>query len=140
MDKEELLSKFEELFKIKEVTQGFPSQQACINWTNKVAPLLQFNPQYYQTFLHYSEIINSNISVYTAEPAFRNMISQVEMAIEELKNDIENIESHDYTVKINDVESKNDVIELKPNFFGLGINLNEFWRRFKHRFIRDSKN
>jgi hypothetical protein len=24
-----------------------------------------------------------------------------------------------------------DVVDLKPNFFGLGANLNELWRRFK---------
>jgi len=24
-----------------------------------------------------------------------------------------------------------DVVDIKPNFFGLGMNLNEAWRRFK---------
>lgn len=28
-------------------------------------------------------------------------------------------------------ETKTDVVDLKPNFFGLGINLNESWRRVK---------
>lgn len=28
-------------------------------------------------------------------------------------------------------ENKADVVDLKPNFFGLGINLNESWRRIK---------
>lgn len=28
-------------------------------------------------------------------------------------------------------ENKADVLDLKPNFYGLGINLNEVWRRVK---------
>ena len=87
MTKEETLQRLEELFRAKEVTEGFPSQQACLSWANKVAPLLRFNPQYYQTFLYYLQIISRNISIYTAEPTFRTMQSQVEMAIEELKID-----------------------------------------------------
>ena len=29
------------------------------------------------------------------------------------------------------LKNKTDIIDVKPNFFGLGINLNEGWRRFK---------
>ena len=28
-------------------------------------------------------------------------------------------------------ENKTDVVDLKPNFYGVGINLNESWRRVK---------
>lgn len=28
-------------------------------------------------------------------------------------------------------ENKADVVDIKPNFFGLGININESWRRIK---------
>jgi len=28
-------------------------------------------------------------------------------------------------------ENKADMVDLKPNFYGLGINLNEVWRRVK---------
>lgn len=27
--------------------------------------------------------------------------------------------------------NKADLVDVKPNFFGLGLNLNEAWRRFK---------
>ncbi len=27
--------------------------------------------------------------------------------------------------------SRTDLVEIKPNFFGLGLNINELWRRFK---------
>lgn len=30
-----------------------------------------------------------------------------------------------------DIKKGTDVVDIKPNFFGLGMNLNEAWRRFK---------
>ena len=84
--------------------------------------------------MYYSQIINHNVSVYTAEPAFRAMVSQVEMAIEELKMDIakeEKAPAHK-TKPANQA----DVIDFKPNFYGIGVNLNEAWRRFKGWFSR----
>lgn len=86
MDDQERLARLEELFKIPEVRSGFPSKEAGLSWANRVAPLLSFNPQYHETFLHYLQIVTFNVSNHTAAPAFRNMLNQVEMAIEELKH------------------------------------------------------
>ncbi len=89
MDKKLLLSKLEDLFNIKEVKQGFPSQREAISWANKVAPLLQFNQQYYINFMQNAHKLNLNLSSATIIPAFNIMLSQIEMAIEELKLKIE---------------------------------------------------
>ncbi len=118
MSKQDTLRQLEELFGAPEVTGGFPSQSACISWANRAAPLLRFNQQYYRTFMHYSQIINHNIRVHTAETAFRNMVSQVEMAIHELRADIANGENE--PVQESTTQSKTDVIDLKPNFYGIG--------------------
>ena len=85
-----LLKKLEELYNLKEVKEGFPSQQDCIDWCNKVAPLLKFNQQYYINFVQNAHKMNLSLSSYTLEPAFNIMKSQVQMAIEELKIEIEN--------------------------------------------------
>jgi len=135
MNKEDTLKRLEDIFNAPEVTAGFPSQAACVSWANKAAPLLRFNDQYYQTFMYYSQIINRNVSIFTAEPAFRTMVSQVEMAIEELKIDIahqKNAPEH-----CNDSANKTDVIDIKPNFYGFGININEAWRRVKGWFKKN---
>lgn len=84
-----LLNKLERLYSIKEVKGGFPSQQACLDWSNKVAPLLKFNDQYYKNFIANAHKMNLGLSSFTLEPAFKIMVSQLQMAIEELKNDIE---------------------------------------------------
>jgi hypothetical protein len=135
MTKKETLQRLEELFRAKEVTDGFPSQQACLSWANKVAPLLRFNPQYHQTFLYYLQIISKNISIYTAEPAFRTMQSQVEMAIEELKIDIA-AENNPETPREESKLKKANVLKLEPNIYGIGINLHELWNRAKVKFRR----
>jgi hypothetical protein len=90
MNKRQILKKLEELYNIKEVKEGFPSQQACINWANKVAPLLKFNQQYYYNFLQNAHKINLPLSSYTLGPALKVMESQVQMAIEELRLAIDN--------------------------------------------------
>jgi hypothetical protein len=33
-------------------------------------------------------------------------------------------------------EAKGDIVEIKPNIYGVGLNLNELWRRVKSRFRR----
>lgn len=90
MNRKELLKKLEELYGMKEVKNGFPSQQACIDWSNRVAPLLKFNEQYYLNFVQNAHKMNLNLSSCILEPAFRVMVSQVHMAIEELKMDVGN--------------------------------------------------
>lgn len=134
MSRQNTLRQLEELFDASEVTDGFSSQFACVSWANRVAPLLRFNQHYHQTFMRYSQIINQNISVYTAEPAFRSMVSQVEMAIHELRADIANEEYE--PLQASKPQNKPGIIDLKPNFYGIGVNLNEGWRRIKSLFNR----
>jgi len=93
MDKRKLLEKLEELYNKEEVEKGFPSQQACIEWCNKIAPLLKFNQQYYINFMQNAHKINLNLSSYSIVPAFNIMKSQVQMAIEELRIMIEHGDS-----------------------------------------------
>jgi len=89
-----LLSKLEKLFNIKELKNGFRSQEDAISWANKVAPILKYvNQQYYFNFIQNSHKLNFNISSYAIIPALNIMKSQVEMAIEELKLRIEMEES-----------------------------------------------
>lgn len=85
MNKKKILEKLEELYDMKEVKVGFPSKQACIDWCNRVAPLLKFNKQYYLNFLQNSHKMNLSLSSHTLVPAHNIMVSQVKMAIEELK-------------------------------------------------------
>jgi hypothetical protein len=86
MDKKLILKKLLELFDIKELKDGFSSQEAAISWSNKVAPLLKLiDPQYYINFIQNSHKLNLNLSSYSLIPALNIMTSQMEMAIEELK-------------------------------------------------------
>ena len=89
MNKRKILEKLEALYSLDEVKKGFPSQQDCIDWCNKVAPLLKFNSQYYYNFLQNSHKMNLPLSSLTLGPALKVMVSQVQMAIEELKMEIE---------------------------------------------------
>lgn len=88
MNKAILLQKLEELYNLKEVKNGFPSQQACINWSNKVAPLLKFNELYYKTFRNNSLMMHQPLSSRALLPIYRTMVSQLQMAIEELNLEI----------------------------------------------------
>lgn len=133
VDKRERLARLEELFRIPEVTSGFPSKQAGLSWANRVAPLLNFNLQYHEPFLHYLQVVSLNVSNYTAAPAFRNMLNQVEMAIEELKHDVESAPpptAPQTTV----TEPAPSVLKLEPNFYGIGVNLPALWQRAKSWF------
>lgn len=89
MNKKKLLQKLKALLKMKEVKDGFPSQQACIDWANKVAPLLKFNQQYYVNFMQNAHKMNLKLSSHTLVPAFNIMVSQLKMAINELENEEE---------------------------------------------------
>jgi len=94
MNKKKLLQKFKALFEMKEVKDGFPSQQACIDWANKVGPLLKFNQQYYINFMQNAHKMNLKLSSYTLVPAFNIMVSQLQMAINELENEEEEEEQN----------------------------------------------
>jgi hypothetical protein len=135
MQKKETLAKLEELFQMPEVSSGFPSKQAGLSWANRVAPLLRFNPQYHEPFLHYLQIVSLNVSNYTAAPAFQNMLNQVEMAIEELKHDLASMAE----AKVTDATAKEanpSVLKLEPNIYGIGVNLPVLWGRAKSWFKR----
>lgn len=89
--KKKILNELIELFEIEEVTSGFKSQDDCIKWSNLVAPLLRFNEQYYANFIANSHRINNiGISGRTAGSLVNTMKSQVEMAITELENELNN--------------------------------------------------
>ena len=81
MTRAENLPRLQELFAAPEVKTGFPSQQACLSWANKVAPLLRFSDRYHSTFVQGLQIISTNVSIHTLEPAFRSMLNQIEMAM-----------------------------------------------------------
>jgi hypothetical protein len=89
-----LLKQLEEFFYIEELKTGFESQQACITWGSKVAPLLKFNDQYYMKFMHSFNILqNMGISHQLGTSLLNTMTSQIEMAIYDLKQDISKLES-----------------------------------------------
>jgi len=88
MMKKELLKKLQVF--LEEKKKGFDSQQVAISWSNKVAPLLKrVDLQYYENFLLNSHKLNLNLSSFTLVPALNIMGSQIEMAIEEIKIQIE---------------------------------------------------
>jgi hypothetical protein len=132
MTKAERLAKLEEMFGKPEVTAGFPSQQACLAWANQVAPLLNFNPQYHEPFLHYLQIVSYPVSTHTAAPAFQNMLNQVQMAIGDLKQDLASAPPEAAPTP---EEAKGPSIwKLEPNIYGLGINLPQLWERMKSKW------
>ena len=133
MDDTERLARLQELFGMPEVTSGFPSKQAGLSWANRVAPLLSFNPQYHEPFLHYLQIVSLNVSNYTAAPAFQNMLNQVEMAIEELKHKIAS-GPPPTTSHTTAPGSAPSVLKLEPNIYGIGVNLPALWQRTKSWF------
>ncbi len=135
MEKREILIKLEDLFRIPEVRSGFPSKEAGLSWANRVAPLLRFNPQYHEPFLHYLQVVSYNVSNYTAAPAFRNMLNQVEMAIAELKHDLASI-PETIVADAPNKEVKPSVLKLEPNIYGIGINLPALWHRVKSWFTK----
>ena len=86
MDAKERLAALKRLATIKELDEGFPSQRACIDWSNKVAPLLRFHDEYYREFTEYARFINQvGLSGTTQETALNNMISVVRRAAVDLE-------------------------------------------------------
>ncbi len=123
MNKKQTLKKLEELFCSEEVKKGFSSKESCMDWSNKVAPLLKFNQQYYYMFLQYAHRVSLPVSSYTIEPALNIMKNQVQMAIEELKMEIERDSSENYEegkkeTYINSVRLK-ELIDITNDKFDL---------------------
>jgi len=90
MEKKDLLKKLEDLYNIRELKKGFKSKEELIGWSNKVAPLLKrIDLELYYNFIQNSHKFNLQLSSFTLEPAFNAMKSQLEMAIEEIKIQVE---------------------------------------------------
>ena len=82
-----ILKSLEELRSIEQLEKGFESQQDCLNWANKVAPLLkQVSMQNYVNFAPFAQKLNVNgISGTIAKSFFNTMVSNLDQAINELK-------------------------------------------------------
>lgn len=103
MDNHERLEKLKRLATLPELDNGFPSQQACIAWSNEVAPLLRFRNEYYERFVHFAQFINhTGLSSATLEPALNNMISIARQAVFDLES---NPQKHDQVLTPSDLPS-----------------------------------
>ena len=88
MHKRNLLQKLEQL-QVKTIND-FKSQDEIVTWSNRVAPILEkVNMQYYIQFIGQAPKFSMRLSSDTLLPAFSIMHSQVEMAIDELRLDLE---------------------------------------------------
>ena len=75
--------------------EGFKSQNECIDWANKVAPLLRFNNDHYITFLNHAGLINTvGLSANAHSTALNHMISTVQQAIGELESGMNIVDSN----------------------------------------------
>ena len=85
--KKQILKILEELRSIEELEKAFKSQQDCLNWANKVAPLLkQVSMQNYVNFAPFAQKLNANDISGTIAASFLNtMVSNLDQAINELK-------------------------------------------------------
>ncbi|MCK4604958.1 MAG: hypothetical protein KAU41_09770 [Deltaproteobacteria bacterium] len=82
-----ILKSLEELRSVKQLEKGFKSQQDCLNWANKVAPLLkQISMQNYVNFAPFAQKLNvDGISGTIAKSFLNTMVSNLDQAINELK-------------------------------------------------------
>lgn len=88
MDKRDLLHKLEKL-QVRSIND-FKTQDDIVAWSNKIAPILErVNTQYHASFIGQAPKFSMRLSNDTLLPAFGIMHSQVEMAIDELKLDLE---------------------------------------------------
>ena len=85
MNEKAILSRLQELHSRPEVQNGFQSKEKCLEWAGIVAPLLQFNDQYYQNFIAGLHHMTVTITRTGATTGWLRMKSQVEMAIAELQ-------------------------------------------------------
>lgn len=89
IDKRKTLDKLQELRAWKELEQGFPDKRACLSWAAKVEPLLSFNLSYKVKFSLKLQILHRHISVDAAGRALLEMVTILEMGIEQLKHELE---------------------------------------------------
>ena len=126
MQKSEILKNLESLYTQNEVSKGFPDKDSCLRWVSKVTPLLKFSDEHYSNFRQYGHQLHANLSRSGYITRFRLMVSQIEMAIEELKMNITDESEHLDPVKINNPagtyisESRiEELIAIKSNNFDL---------------------
>jgi len=89
MTKRKILEKLEALRGIPELEEGFPDKRSCLSWAAKVEPLLSFNRLYKIQFSVSLSMLHSGISANSAENALNELITTLEMAIEQLKHELE---------------------------------------------------
>lgn len=89
MDKRKTLEKLQDLRAWKELEHGFPDKRSCLSWAARVEPLLSFNLAYKMNFSLNLQILHRNLSTHTAEPTLQEMITILEMGVEQLKHDLE---------------------------------------------------
>jgi hypothetical protein len=103
-----ILDKLEKLLTDPVIKDGIESKDDLMNWSSKVVPLLQFNPQYQSKFISYQEVaVLAQLKLQTRQ-AFQMMKSQVVMAIEELK-------------LMNEFESSNSDQKIREKLFPKGF-------------------
>jgi len=87
--KKEILNKLVELYDRNQLIGGFTSKEDCLSWSTRIAPLLKFNEQYHQTFVTNLDMLSIKFNdMNISATIFHRMINQVEMAIEDLKNEL----------------------------------------------------
>lgn len=126
MERRDILARLRALVALPELEKGFKSQRDCLDWANKVAPLLTFNPQYHGNFLSAAHTLNFPVSTQTTQPAFSIMRNQMQMAIEELSAEEESsISTVSDMTKIFVSHSGNDLslAELVVSLMGSALTL-----------------
>ncbi len=79
------LEALERLFQGGATYDGFPDERTCIRWANEVRPLLDFNSTYLARFEKGLSAIQLPISLGTMKMYNNQMVSQLEIAINDLK-------------------------------------------------------
>lgn len=88
MDNNQILSQLKQL-RVDDAETAFPTHKLCNDWADNVAPLLKFNPSYYNSFMHSLQYIRiKKLSAQTIMPHLHNMVGIVKQAIIELENNI----------------------------------------------------
>ncbi len=105
--KRKTLVKLRNLNAAPELEAGFPDQRSCLDWAAKVEPLLDFDPIYKANFAFKLQLLSRNVSSFTAEPAFNEMLTILQQAIHKLEHEIESEDDSPIT-KLAD--TKNDYV------------------------------
>jgi hypothetical protein len=85
MNDRERLRQLDELLNEPGLSRGFPSQEACLDWASKVAPLLKSDPNYHGTFLAHLQRLAMPLSASSQGASLRIMIAQAKMAANDLR-------------------------------------------------------